>query len=123
MTEKSALIDISNQMLEELCLANHAGASLTQLPPATLGAVNAFQFLNTELSSMLGTQSGAARAAPPYRRVIALSELTSYSCATPVIMASIFGVPMPVARSYPGVVGKKPLLLLCPVGVMSWKYP
>jgi hypothetical protein len=46
---------------------------------------------------MLDTLSGAARAAPPYHTVIASSELTGYSCGTPVIKASIFGVPIPVA--------------------------
>jgi hypothetical protein len=40
-----------------------------------------------------------------------------------VISAAILGVPIPVARSYPGVVGYRPLLTVCwPMPVMSWKY-
>jgi hypothetical protein len=35
-----------------------------------------------------------------------------YFCGKRVIKAPIFGVPIPVARSYPGVVGNKPLLLV-----------
>ncbi len=35
-----------------------------------------------------------------------------YLCGTNVIKAPILGVPMPVARSYPGVVGNRPLLLV-----------
>ena len=40
-----------------------------------------------------------------------------------VIKAPIFGVPIPVARSNPGVVGNSPLLLVdWPIPVMSLKY-
>lgn len=50
------------------------------------------------------------------------SELRCYGCGIKVIKAPIFGVPMPVARSYPGTVGKKPLLFIVwPIPVMSWK--
>lgn len=38
----------------------------------------------------------------------------------PVINARIIGVPIPVASSYPGVVGNSPLLLVrCPIPVIS----
>jgi len=48
---------------------------------------------------------------------------TCYLSGISVIMARIFGVPIPVARSYPGVVGYTPLLLVvCPIPVMSLKY-
>src|ERR1700729_1671418 len=40
-----------------------------------------------------------------------------------VMSAFIFGVPMPVASSYPGVTGNRPLfVVVCPFPVMSWKY-
>jgi len=46
-----------------------------------------------------------------------------YDYGKPVIKAFILGVPIPVARSYPGVVGNKPLLLVfCRIPVMSLKY-
>ena len=35
-----------------------------------------------------------------------------YFCGMRVIKAPIFGVPIPVAKSYPGVAGNKPLLLV-----------
>ncbi len=37
---------------------------------------------------------------------------TGYFRGSSVIKAPIFGVPMPVDRSYPGVVGNRPLLLV-----------
>ena len=38
------------------------------------------------------------------------------------VSAAIFGVPMPVASSYPGVTGNRPLVVVvCPLPVMSWK--
>jgi hypothetical protein len=40
------------------------------------------------------------------------SESPCYSCGMRVIKAPIFGVPIPVDRSNPGVVGKAPLLLV-----------
>jgi hypothetical protein len=49
--------------------------------------------------------------------------LNEYCYGKPVINGAIFGVPIPVARSYPGVVGNKPLLFVrCPSPVMSLKY-
>jgi hypothetical protein len=59
---------------------------------------------------------GTGRAAPPHAARARDQELS-------VISAAIFGVPMPVASSYPGVAGYRPLVVtVCPAPVMSLKY-
>ena len=62
--------------------------------------------------AFLDARPAAFAVAAAVEQVVSRPNAICYFCGMRVIKAPIFGVPIPVAKSYPGVAGNKPLLLV-----------